>query len=426
MNKFFDKKVPLINIFVLLVVSLSLILGVVLVSQKTGFFELRRKAGGFLGSTLGVTGPTQAMVGDIFNVELILDTATDYDYTISGVDGLVEYSDNLQLTAVNRGSLFDEYPNLANVIGTNPAMISGVKNYNTNENGWFKGFTGNGTFATLSFIATRSGPAYVKLVHKGAGATDDSNINGFLANQPVSLQKTQDRLYAVPLAYNIDILENPASPPNITTFPFPSTIISIVPVTVTPAPQVTVNIKLNLEGKTDHSADVDIYALDPNIPIVGPMPSMVNKIGTARINDQGYGPLVLNSTHIGKSYYLFAKTKSYLSKRSNNHLPILLKSGTNPVCSIVTNCTEENKYVIFGTVLTGDINGDDLINTADIAEMYSDWNKASVPSNLNGDETVNNRDLALLYTNFSKKGDMYSLRRGVGYTILDKVLAFLH
>lgn len=168
---------------------------------------------------------------------------------------------NFSLLSVIPGKIFDSYPSIpkiserrpmpaetANGISqelnqkpspdggplpeTNPQRIansftiSGIKNYSTTDKGSFNGFSGSGVFATLTFIAGQSGTITVELGYSGQDATNDSNINGFLKDSPVSLQTPVERLLSAPQALTIkiekeQIIISPATTPPTTT-PFPT------------------------------------------------------------------------------------------------------------------------------------------------------------------------------------------------------------
>lgn len=320
------------GIVLFLVLLLGIVFGAFFLNQRGGF-ELRKKASEIKGSQLRFKGPSEVNVvnvGDTFTVDLILDTTTDSQYTISGVDAVVSYSfqnssvtpssniylpgGGLGLISVTPGKIFDSYPTypknvpqpiplprpvpcggiqglmcpsgnvcvydngttkppplesdsmgkcvpegmafgganggIASSRTTNtevnglaetavcppfpgcfpsgsgapwnlcwgdytrrcssttnisPVTISGIKNYSVNEKGYFKGFTGQGIFASATFVALSPGKATFSLVYKGSSATDDTNINGFMANQPVSLQKPQERLLTPPGTFTIEI-----------------------------------------------------------------------------------------------------------------------------------------------------------------------------------------------------------------------------
>lgn len=91
--------------------------------------------------------------------------------------------------------------------------ISGVKNYATNEKGYFRGFTGKGIFATLSFTANKVGRAEISLIYRGITATDDTNINGYLKDKPVSYQITQERLLSSPSSLIVEVVPNVSPTP---------------------------------------------------------------------------------------------------------------------------------------------------------------------------------------------------------------------
>ncbi len=370
------------GIVLFLVLLLGIVFGAFFLNQRGGF-ELRKKASEIKGSQLRFKGPSEinvVKVGETFTVDLVLDTTTDSQYTISGVDAVVSYSfqnspapapscvpracaqfvppadfckdgkivmkapqspcdcpppptciktdqtggangityeenlrviDNFQfpggglrLMSVTPGKIFDSYPtypknnpqpiplpkpvpcggfqgllcpsgnvciydngtkspppNESDSMGkcvsqgqggdgiteeavcppfpgcfppgsgapwnvcwgdyarrctstTNisPVTISGIKNYSVNEKGYFKGFSGQGVFATATFIAQSPGKATFSLVYKGSSATDDTNVNGFLANQPVSLQKPQERLLTAPQAFTVEVVVSQPTP----------------------------------------------------------------------------------------------------------------------------------------------------------------------------------------------------------------------
>ncbi|KKR33159.1 MAG: hypothetical protein UT63_C0022G0002 [Candidatus Gottesmanbacteria bacterium GW2011_GWC2_39_8] len=659
--KIFKKFNP-IHLFILILLGIGLILGVYFANGKLGSFELRKKAGGGIYSSLAFNGPKQVEVGKKFSVDLLLDTTYDPDYTISGVDAVVNYynvsnnpictrgtpgqvpctlpriptrtcegalinlpndecgcsvqplcltpeitstpsgdsggyppiyknalskddvaaitknmitvnegpaplpnstvytptifvQDNISLIDVSPGKIFDNYPKVLGVETAvvpedirradrqdllpypdkNTFTISGVKNYTVDEKGYFKGYQGKEVFATLNFFASKPGKVEIKLLYKGQGATDDSNINGFLTNQPVSLQKTQDRLLFPPQSFVVEVLPYPVTPPNYPpTFP-PVTVLPTKPlekvncdqyttdwkinninpvyypdgkagitmdgyfpminqcgrndwslvyayknqygteeksyyigseveyynkeqivlkplfsysngywtfwvisctgdqtggkckspfktsvktisisnsVSPTPAPlkPITINMNLSLEGRKDFTLDGDDKFNLFEVSGLTTNNRQLQKLDVASFNTDGYGSIALDKSYNTKTYFIYGKTPGYLSKRSGNNFPMQLQLGFNPSCKEQSNCPFDGKYLAFGTLLAGEINGDDIINSADVAEMYTDWMKSGVVSDLNNDSTVNNRDLALLYFNFGKKGDLYVVK----------------
>ncbi len=349
--------------------------------------------------------------------------------------------------------------------------------------------------ATLTFIAERPGKATLQFVYTSPTATDDSNVTGFLADQPASLQKPQERLVVVPESYSVNVVGNvtptptPVSPtpspcrprpscldtspycklalppggwcPGPTTTPRPTIVPPPPPPTVTPTPTTTptptptpeprvmINFRLQLEGRKNHATVVDIYGMTTTIvrpskevlQALGaggsvnvtegsgaPMPvGRMDKLGTAVTDPYGNGILSLDPTYAGSTYLLFAQTPSHLRKAAQNYQAITLGVGQNPVCRAEI-CTQEVKYVDFGTLIAGDVyadaNGskDNLINTFDAGVVFANWSSAYIVADkeqpretflpeqpaladLNGDGVVNNRDLAMLMTNFNKRGD---------------------
>lgn len=328
----------------LLVLMVGLGVGTYLATRQQGEFDLRKKAAEVQGSQLLFKGPQKVNVGEKFSVDLFLDTTTDFQYTISGVDAMVlyqfegipvttpcplpkvacpslmpplcnngvlipvspvdtcgcapppkciqfdertgggiTYEENLvmekmlqqvglALVSITPGKIFDSYPTqgpsagdgggilpgegcvgpncpqtsplkpCGGIVGetclggyeciysdgnkrppypdaqgvcyfvdkplpvpSNSLAISGIKNYSVSDKGYFNGFIGQGIFATLTFVAQRPGKTIISLVYKNPSATDDTNINGFLANQPMNLQKTQERLLSTPQTLTIEV-----------------------------------------------------------------------------------------------------------------------------------------------------------------------------------------------------------------------------
>jgi hypothetical protein len=69
-----------------------------------------------------------------------------------------------------------------------------------------------------------------------------------------------------------------------------------------------------------------------------------------------------------------------------------------PVTGTLTNAT------VFGKPLLGDINGDSLVNSFDMAAVLSAWGQlgfADNPCDINGDGTVNSQDMAIVLNNWS-------------------------
>lgn len=369
---------------------------------------------------------------------------------------------------------------------TGLVVVSGVKNYAVDEKGQFKGFTGIGVVATLTFRADRPGKATLRLVYSSPTATDDTNITGFLADQPAAIQKPQERLTMAPEVLTIEVVSATPTPPSAplppsclplpdcvdgiedatgrkidicqlvppppgqtycprpTATPEPTVLPTPTP-TPTPEPRVLINIRLALEGRESHASIVDIYGVSTayakpskevlqllgsggsTVVVEGAfLPgSRIDKLGTTATNQFGIGTLSLDRTYIGAGYYLLAQTPSHLRKLAQNYQVIQLDAGQNPACRAEI-CTQEVKYVDFGTLPAGDIyvdekgNKDNFINTFDVGSLYAAWSGAHTPrekplqtflpempepADLNGDGVVNNRDLAMLFANFNKRGD---------------------
>ncbi len=89
--------------------------------------------------------------------------------------------------------------------------VTGVKNYSVDGQGYFNGFSGNGIFATLNFVAQNPGKVEIKLVYNpynGPSTSDDSNINGYRKYQLASSQRPEERLLVPPQTLNIEVVED--------------------------------------------------------------------------------------------------------------------------------------------------------------------------------------------------------------------------
>jgi len=433
------KRVSLKGIILPLLLTLvgaSIAVGAYVTTTGGSIFELRKKAADTKGSQLVFVAPKQVDVGKPFTAELVLDTTGDPDYTVSGVDAVVSYGlqdiEGLTLLSAIPGKIFDSYPTQVPSppaplpIPSSPFTISGVKNYSINDKGYFNGFTGQGVFATLTFVAPNPGRATISLVYKDPSATDDTNINGFLASQPVSLQKPQERLLTAPQAFTVEVV---ASQPTPTVSPTPTPtppqgcryeprpcaqpvggvatgcgmeLVCTTPTpTPTPEPRVMINFRLALEGRKNHTTVVDIYGMtttnvQPSKEVLQALGAggstvvvgdRVDKLGTAVTDPSGTGVLSLDRGYAGGSYMiLFAQTPSHLRKAAQNYQGIRLDVGQNPVCRAEI-CTQEVKYVVFDTLTAGDVytdekgNKDNLINTFDVGAIFAAWSGANVVAN---------------------------------------------
>lgn len=167
--------------------------------------------------------------------------------------------------------------------------------------------------------------------------------------------------------------------------------------TPTPMPWPVIYIKLNYEGMNERPLEVTLLG-QPNHPDAAPV-----KLGSI----QGYkapGLIAISVPPeiVGQQYYLYLDTPSHLRKYLSTAAP--------------TKIVSLPMELDFGQLTPGDIyrdvrdNKDQLVNTFDVSESYSQWSGASdiikvgrVPADLNGDGVVNNRDLALMLENFGKK-----------------------
>ncbi len=92
--------------------------------------------------------------------------------------------------------------------GDNSFQISGSKNFAVDENGYFKGFTGNGIFATLNFIANQTGKIEIKIIYNGDDVYTGTHIKGYRKDLSVQSQSPQERLLVVPESLNIEVVED--------------------------------------------------------------------------------------------------------------------------------------------------------------------------------------------------------------------------
>lgn len=473
--------------------------------------ELRRKAAEIQGSQLLFKGPQKVNVGEKFTVDLVLDTTTDAQYTISGVDAIVSYQ-GATLFDVWPGKIFDSYPTfcvprppcadgikddsgrivicdpapgiqwcppqspsalmppppikpcggIAGVIcpqgyecvydnGStevpypdaqgvcqiagqkkllNPVTISGVKNYSVNDKGYFNGFTGQGVFATLTFVAGNPGKVTIGFVYKGPSATDDTNINGFLANQPVSLQKPQERLVVAPASYGVEVVAGLTPTPT----PTPSCI---------PRPPCTDGVKDPISGRIIICDPAPGTNWCPPKPTITPTstPSPAGKLsftlfdtsgapvrqavkifagsglsndglvllGQTETNASGAGDVWIKNEYLGKPWTLYAQTLSHLIRAAYPQRKVVFESGQT-VLAKFDNLVPGDIYVA-----EGQLRQDGVINNFDAADLFRQWGPYAqiqilpppppAPADLNADGTINNRDLAILLSNFGKRGD---------------------
>lgn len=81
------------TIVILLLLVFGLAAGSTLLKQKTGF-DLRKKADAVVGSQLLLKGPTEVKPGETFEVQVLIDTMPDNQYSISGADAVVSFDNS--------------------------------------------------------------------------------------------------------------------------------------------------------------------------------------------------------------------------------------------------------------------------------------------------------------------------------------------
>lgn len=89
------------------------------------------------------------------------------------------------------------------------------------------------------------------------------------------------------------------------------------------------------------------------------------------------------------SYSVVAKAGTWLSKRQNS---VSLSNGGWT-------------YLRFNMDVNGDVNGDNIIDDSDLAQLLTDFGTEESASDLNGDGIVDDSDLALLLENFGLSGE---------------------
>ena len=145
------------------------------------------------------------------------------------------------------------------------------------------------------------------------------------------------------------------------------------------------NFTVHLQGRTltnNHGASVTIEVRNP-----GSNSSRFSQIVTTDSNGR-YNGLVLTDVPPG-NYDIFVKTRASLRGGISN---CALHSGSNTLD--------------FGTLLVGDLNGDNKVNSIDYSIMVSDWDPVNNPrSDFNGDGVVNSIDYSLLVSNYNLVGD---------------------
>ena len=177
--------------------------------------------------------------------------------------------------------------------------------------------------------------------------------------------------------------------------------------TPTPLPDKPVmNIALSLEGRSNHTIKALIYQVTPYGESL---------LGGVQTDSSGNGSIQVSNTamKVDPNLRLFVEVPGFLRKYHQS----LGRSGT--VTDVNTYFKSGTMLASFGMLTAGDIHidssgfGDHQVNSVDIADMYTQWTSATEPGligesinlsgDLNGDGIVNNRDYAIIMMNFGKK-----------------------
>ncbi len=177
--------------------------------------------------------------------------------------------------------------------------------------------------------------------------------------------------------------------------------------TPTPLPDKPVmNVALSLQGRSNHTTRALVYQVTPNGESL---------LGSVQTDSNGYGSIQVSNTAIkvDPNLRLFVEVPGYLRKYHQS----LGRSGT--VTDVSTYFSSGTLLASFGMLTAGDIHidasgfGDHQVNSVDIADMYTQWTSATEPGlvgetrslsgDINGDGVVNNRDYVIVIMNFGKK-----------------------
>ncbi len=143
---------------------------------------------------------------------------------------------------------------------------------------------------------------------------------------------------------------------------------------------VTVNFNLNIQGRSDHSVTGISFKI---LPVGGTTP--VFEVSNASTDATGSGQVLVTGLSSGNYDYRIRVPKFLSSTISNQ-----------PLVDLMT--------LDFGTMLGGDLNDDNIVNSLDFSIMMGDWG-GSGPSDINGDGKVNTIDFSLLNSNWFISGD---------------------
>jgi hypothetical protein len=157
------------------------------------------------------------------------------------------------------------------------------------------------------------------------------------------------------------------------------------PLTITTITGATLNFSFELKDFLgDISSVSGTLAVDTQTPR-----SFSNPIAsgsTGQISSFFLGTLLFDSSHD-----LIIRVPGYLRKKQTAVITV----GANPLSG----------YLQYGQLTPGDINGDNVINSFDLSNLFNSWNNtyvSKVAEDLNGDNKVNTFDAAILYSYFNQ------------------------
>lgn len=333
------------NLFVIfLLLAIIVVVIIAVVAWKQGWVS--PKAAG-TGATLALS-PTSGTktLNSTFPVAIVLNTNTQ---DTAGTDVIINYNpadlevqDADSVTAgvqIQAGTLYATYP--ANRVDAAAGKIyfSGIINP-----GATSGYNGTGTLATISFKALKVTAASAVTFSFTAGATNDSNVT-------TRVNPT-------------DILET------VTNASF-----VIVP------PDVTATIKLQLQGRTNHSST----ATDLKIFQTGTATKVFEK---ADITTDASGNATITISGVSSGNYDYKiKVNGYLIKA-------------------ITNTALNSPLTLdFGVLKAGDLNNDNIVNSLDFSLLIAKWGLSDILADINQDGIVNTVDFSFLNTNWFVSGN---------------------
>jgi len=143
----------------------------------------------------------------------------------------------------------------------------------------------------------------------------------------------------------------------------------------------TLNFTIQLQGRTNHSTNNTVLKVFP----VGQTNPVLER-NDLSTDSAGHGTIVL--TDLSSGNYDFKL------KAPNN----LTRARTN--VAIVDPLS-----IDFGTLKTGDLDSNDIINGLDFSRMNAKWFQADPNADLNQDGIVNGLDFALMNSNWFAQGE---------------------